>query len=46
MHLLVIYLPKLRLSELVNNLKGVSNRRLTVEFPAISTFWNVRKSEG
>jgi putative transposase len=45
-HLLVIYPPKVRLSELVNSLKGVSSRRLKVEFPAISTFWSVRKSEG
>jgi Transposase IS200 like len=33
------------LSELVNSLKGVSSRRLKVEFPAISTFWSVRKSQ-
>jgi putative transposase len=45
-HLLVIYPPKVRLSELVNSLKGVSSRRLKVEFPAISTFWSVRKREG
>jgi len=43
-HLLVIYPPKVRLSELANSLKGVSSRRLKVEFPAISTFC-VRKSE-
>jgi putative transposase len=43
-HLLVIYPPKARLSELVNNLKGVSSRRLKVEFPAIPTFWSVQKS--
>jgi Transposase IS200 like len=36
-HLLVIYAPKVRLSELVNSLKGVSCRRLKVGFPAIST---------
>jgi REP element-mobilizing transposase RayT len=29
-HLLVIYPPKVRLSELVNSLKGVSSRRLKV----------------
>ena len=46
MHPLVIYPPTVRLSELVNSLKGVSSRRLKVEFPAISTFWTVRKSEG
>ena len=45
-HLLVIYPPKVRLSELVNSLKGVSSRRLKVEFPSIATFWSVRKSEG
>ncbi|HXW29071.1 MAG TPA: IS200/IS605 family transposase [Xanthobacteraceae bacterium] len=44
-HLLVIYPPKVRLSELVNSLKCVSSRLLKVEFPAISTFWSVRKSE-
>src|SRR5215469_1208652 len=45
-HLLVIYPPKVRLSELVNSLKGVSSRLLKVEFPAIFTFWSVRKSGG
>lgn len=45
-HLLVTYPPKLRLSELVNSLKGVSSRLLKQEFPAISTFWSVRKSKG
>ena len=45
-HLLVIYPPKVRLSELVNSLKGVSSRLLKVQFPAISTFWSVRKSGG
>src|SRR5215472_2999345 len=44
-HLLVIYPPKVRLSELANSLKGVSSRRLKAEFPAISTFSSVRKSE-
>jgi hypothetical protein len=38
--------PKLRLSELVNSLKGVSSQRLQQEFPAIKTFWSVRKSPG
>jgi len=42
----MIYLPKVRLSELVNSLKGVSSQRLKVEFTAISTVWSVRKSEG
>jgi putative transposase len=44
--LLVNYPPKVRLSELVNSLKGVSSRRMKQEFPAISTFWSVRKSKG
>jgi putative transposase len=42
----VIYPPKVRVSELVNALKGVSSRRLEVEFPAIPIFWSVRKSQG
>jgi putative transposase len=46
MHLLVIYPPKVRLSELVNSLKGVSSRRLKAAFPAIPTFWSARKSQG
>lgn len=45
-HLLVHYPPKVRLSELVNSLKGVSSRRLKQEFPEILTFWSVRKSRG
>src|SRR5262249_26778480 len=45
-HLLVNYPPKVRLSELVNSLKGVSSRRMKQEFPAISTFRRVRKSKG
>jgi len=45
-HLLVNYPPKVRLSELMNSLKGVSSRRMKQEFPAISTFWRVRKSKG
>lgn len=45
-HLLVNYPPKVRLSELVNSLKGVSSRRLKKEFPAIRSFWSVRKSRG
>lgn len=44
-HLLVNYPPKVRLSELVNSLKGVSSRCLKQEFPVISTFWSVRKSK-
>ncbi len=38
--------PKVRLSELVNSLKGVSSRRMQQEFPAISTFWSIKKSHG
>jgi len=45
-HLLVNYPPKVRLSELVNSLKGVSSRRLKQEFPSIKAFWSVRKSRG
>jgi putative transposase len=45
-HLLVNYPPKVRLSELVNSLKGVSSRRLKQEFPSIQAFWSVRKSRG
>lgn len=45
-HLLVFYPPKVRLSELVNSLKGVSSRLLKKEFPQISAFWSVRKSRG
>jgi putative transposase len=42
----VNYPPKVRLSELVNSLKGVSSRRMKQEFPAIATFWSVKKSHG
>jgi len=45
-HLLVNYPPKVRLSELVNSLKGVSSRRLKQEFPALSTFWSIREHKG
>jgi hypothetical protein len=45
-HLLVNYPPKVRLSELVNSLKGVSSRLLKQEFPDIHSFWLVRKSRG
>jgi putative transposase len=45
-HLLINYPPKVRLSELVNSLKGVSSRRLKQEFPSIKAFWSVRKSRG
>jgi len=39
-HLLVIYSPKARLSELVNSLKGVSSRRLKAKVPG-----NLRRLE-
>lgn len=45
-HLLVTYPPTVRLSDMVNSLKGVSSRRLKQEFPAIATFWSVKKSSG
>jgi Transposase IS200 like len=45
-HLLVNYPPTVRLSELVNSLKGLSSRRMKQEFPAVPTFWSVRKSKG
>ena len=45
-HLLINYPPKVRLSELVNSLEGVSSRRLKQDFPAIKSFWSVRKSRG
>lgn len=45
-HLLVLYPPKIRLSELVNSLKGVSSRLLKKEFPEIASFWSARKSRG
>src|SRR5215208_6462419 len=44
--LLVNYPPKVRLSELVNSLKGVSSRLLKKEFPDILSFWSVRQSRG
>jgi putative transposase len=40
----VNYPPKVRLSDLVNSLKGVSSRRLKQEFPSLEAFWSVRKS--
>jgi putative transposase len=45
-HLLVFYPPKVRVSELINSLKGVSSRLLKQEFLAINAFWAVRKSRG
>jgi putative transposase len=45
-HLLVFDPPQVRLSELVNSLKGVSSRRLKQEFPDINAVWSVRKSRG
>lgn len=45
-HLLVTYPPKVRLSELVNSLKGVSSRRLKQEYPALYGFWPIKRSGG
>ena len=45
-HLLVTYPPKVRISELVNSLKGVSSRQLKQRFPDIRQFWSVSKSRG
>src|SRR5215468_3219946 len=45
-HLLVNYPPKVRLSELMNSLKGVSSRRMRQEFPAISTSARARVTCG
>jgi putative transposase len=39
----VNYPPKVRLSDLVNSLKGVSSRRLKQEFRPSKAFWSVRK---
>lgn len=36
----------MRLSEVVNSLKGVSSRLLKKEFPEIASFWSVKKSRG
>lgn len=44
-HLLVVYPPKVRVSELVNSLKGVSSRLVKKEFPEIERFWSVKKSK-
>jgi hypothetical protein len=45
-HLLVNDPPKVRLSALVNSLKGVSSRRMKQEFPGIATFWSVLEKQG
>lgn len=44
-HLLVIYPPKVRISELVNSLKGVSSRLIKRDFPGIEKHWAVKKSK-
>jgi putative transposase len=44
-HLLTSYPPKHSISELINSLKGVSSRRLKIEFPEISEFWSINKSK-
>ena len=44
-HLLVSYPPKHSVSALVNSLKGVSSRKLKLEFPELLHFWSVEKSK-
>lgn len=44
-HLLVVYPPKVRLSELVNSLKGVSSRRVKQQFPQLEKAWSVSSSQ-
>jgi len=44
-HLLVSYPPKHSVSALVNSLKGVSSRRLKLEYPELSHFWSIAKSK-
>jgi len=38
-HLLVNFPPKIAVSKLVNSLKGVSSRRLRVEFPELKRYY-------
>lgn len=45
-HVLVTYPPKIRLSELINSLKGVSSRRFQRQFPEIKAVWSVRQGRG
>lgn len=43
-HLLVVYPPTVRLSALVNSLKGVSSRRLRQEFPELRQhYWRAQR---
>lgn len=44
-HLLISYPPKHSISALVNTLKGVSSRKLKLEYPEIESFWAVSKSK-
>lgn len=44
-HLLVSYPPKHSVAALVNSLKGVSSRRLKIEYPELSHFWSIAKSK-
>jgi putative transposase len=44
-HLLISYPPKHSISMLVNSLKGVSSRRLKIEFPELLHFWSIAKSK-
>lgn len=43
-HLLVNFPPKVALSKLVNSLKGVSSRRLRLEFPELAQhYWRAQR---
>ena len=44
-HLLIEYPPKVKLSELVNSLKGVSSRKLKQQFSYIEKDWSVKSSQ-
>ena len=44
-HLLITYPPKVRISELVNSLKGVSSRKFKQNFPEMKNFWSIEKSK-
>jgi putative transposase len=44
-HLLVSFPPKHSVASLVNSLKGVSSRRLKLEYPELSHFWSIAKSK-
>ena len=42
-HLLVLYPPKISISTLVNNLKGISSRRLRQRFPIFQKIYFAKK---